>query len=368
MRRRHRYISVILGLVPRTQKRRPLRARTAGAVLLLTALAVAGCSRSGQSAPASTLVYVTNEFSGDLSIVDGATGKVQGTYPLGKRPRGIRLSPDGRMLYVALSGSPVAPPGSDESKLPPPDLGADGVGLFDLASRKLVGVVRGVANPEQLAISRSGLIYAGSEAAGAVVILDPRAHKVVASIPVGDEPEGVALSPDGRFLYVTLEGDDSVAVIDVATRRVIARAPVGGRPRSIAFSPDGARAYVTDELPGAVTEMDARTHRVLRTFPLPGKEPRPMGVVVSPDGSKVYVTTGREGTLVAIDAVSGAAAPPLVVGQRPWGVAISADGRRLFTANGPSDDMTTVDTMTMKVIGRTRLGQRPWGVAAAPAK
>jgi len=340
--------------------------RSASLLLVLAAiLAVAGCSRTGRGAAGSTLAFVTNEFSGDLSVVDGSSGKLLGTYALGKRPRGIKLSPDGRVLYVALSGSPVAPPGTDENKLPPPDHSADGVGMFDLASHKLTGVVRGVANPEQLAVSRSGLIYAGSEDASAVVILDPQERKAVDTIPVGDEPEGVALSPDERFLYVALEGENKVAVVDVTGRRVIARVPVGGRPRSIAFSPDGARAYVTDELQGAVTEMDGRTHQVLRTFPVSGK---PMGVVVSPDGAKVYVTTGREGTLVAIDARSGAVAPAIAVGKRPWGVAISADGRRLFTANGPSNDMTIVDTATMQVIGKTRLNQRPWGVTTAPAK
>ena len=334
-------------------------------LVLGAALALFGCDRGGQGAAGSNLVFVTDEFGGDLGVVDGATGKLEGTYPLGKRPRGIRLSPDGKRLYVALSGSPVAPPGTDESKLPPPDPSADGIGVFDLASRKLTGVVRGIANPEQLVVSRAGLIYAGSEAAGAVVILDPEAKTAVASIPVGDEPEGVALSPDERFLYVTVEGDNAVAVIDVAGRRVIARAKVGSRPRSIAFSPDGSHAYVTCELQGAVTEMDARTHRVLRTFALPGKQPKPMGVVVSPDGSKLYVTTGREGTLVVIDAASGVAGPPLAVGQRPWGVAISPDGRRLFTANGPSGDMTIVDAAAMKLIGKTHIGQRPWGVTAA---
>lgn len=337
-------------------------------LILAAALTLASCSRSGQSAFGSNMVFVTNEFSGDLSIVDGGTGRVIGTYALGKRPRGVKLSPDGRTLYVALSGSPVAPPGTDESKLPPPDRSADGIGRFDLASRKLVGVIRGIVNPEQLAVSRTGLIYAGSEDAGAVIILDPQEPNAVSAIPVGDEPEGVALSPDERFLYVAIEGENKVAVIDVAGRRVITRAPVGQRPRSIAFSPDGSRAYVTDELQGAVTEMDGRTHEVLRTFTVPGQGAKPMGVAVSPDGSKVYVTTGRGGTLVAIDVASGAVSPPLAVGQRPWGVAISADGRRVFTANGPSNDMTIVDAATMQVVGKVRLGQRPWGVLAAPAK
>lgn len=334
---------------------------------LAAATALAGCSQKGRSAAGSNLVFVTNEFSGDLSIVEGATGQVQGTYRLGKRPRGIKFSPDGRTVYVALSGSPVAPPGTDESKLPPPDPSADGIGMFDIASRKLVGVIRGVANPEQLAVSRQGLIYAGSEAASGVVILDPQERKAVQTIMVGDEPEGVALSPDERFLYVAIEGENKVGVIDVATRRVIARVPVGQRPRSIAFSPDGSKAYVTDELQGAVTEMDGRDHQVLRTFMIPGAGAKPMGVVVSPDGAKVYVTTGRGGGLVAIDAASGAVSGPLPVGQRPWGVAISADGKQIFTANGPSNDMSIVDAATMKVTSKVRLDQKPWGVAAAPA-
>ena len=336
--------------------------RRRGLVILAAALALAGCHRQGPAN--SNLVFATNEFSGAISILDGATGKLEGTYPVGKRPRGIKLGPDGHTLFIALSGSPVAPPGADESKLPPPDRSADGIGMFDLGSRKLAGVIKGVVNPEQLAVSRTGMIYAGSEEAGAVIVLDAQEKKAVGSIPVGDEPEGVALSPDERFLYVTIEGENKLAVIDVAGRRVIARVDVGMRPRSVAFSPDGSRAYVTDELQGVVTELDGLTHQVLRTLPLPGKAPRPMGVVVSPDGSKVFVTTGREGSLVALDAKTGAASAPLAVGARPWGVAISPDGKRLFTANGPSNDVSIVDAAKMQVIGKVGVGNRPWGVAA----
>lgn len=53
-------------------------------------------------------VYVTNEQDGTLSVVDGDSLSVIATIPAGKRPRGIRLSPDGKRLYVALSGSPIA--------------------------------------------------------------------------------------------------------------------------------------------------------------------------------------------------------------------------------------------------------------------
>src|SRR3954451_12452258 len=91
-------------------------------------------------------VYVTNERSGDLTVIDGRTDAVLETIPLGKRPRGVQVSPDGRWLYVALSGSPIAGPGVDEKSLPPPDKAADGIGVLDLRSRRLVKTLRGVSD------------------------------------------------------------------------------------------------------------------------------------------------------------------------------------------------------------------------------
>src|SRR2546428_9827801 len=110
-------------------------------LVVVLALAAAGCNRgatppaeTARSAAPSTRIYVTNEASGDLSVIDAASQSVIATIPVGKRPRGIRVSPDKSTLYVALSGSPVAGPGVDESTLPPPDRNADGIGVVDTAS------------------------------------------------------------------------------------------------------------------------------------------------------------------------------------------------------------------------------------------
>src|SRR3954451_9027928 len=60
------------------------------------------------SEPSGYLVCVSNERSGDLSIVRDE--KVIATIPVGKRPRGVHASPDGAFVYVALSGSPITGP------------------------------------------------------------------------------------------------------------------------------------------------------------------------------------------------------------------------------------------------------------------
>ena len=71
---------------------------------------------------------------------------------MGKRARGIHPSADGKLIFVALSGSPFAPPGVDESTLPPPDKSADGIGVFDIAQNKMLRKVPGGSDPEQFAV------------------------------------------------------------------------------------------------------------------------------------------------------------------------------------------------------------------------
>ena len=312
-------------------------------------------------------VFVSNEESGDLTAIDPATNAVVGTLPLGKRPRGIRVSPDGTRLYAALSGSPAAPPGVDERTLPPADKSADGIGVVDTWALRLLTVIKGPSDPEQLSLSRDGAwLFVANEDNGKATTIEVASGRTVAEFPVGGEPEGVTTSPDGRFVYVTSEEEGNVTVIDVAAQKVVAQFPAGARPRDSAFSPDSRRAYVTAENGKTVSVVDTARHRVVRTITLEGENTRPMGLAVSPDGARLYVTTGRGGTVLVLDTATYTVTGSVAVGARPWGIAMSPDGSRLYTANGPSNDVSVVDTATLTVIAKVAVGTRPWGVAIAP--
>lgn len=328
------------------------------------AVAASGCQ---PSAPKTFRVYVTNETAGTLSVIDGASLKLVASTPLGKRPRGLAADPHGGRLIVTLSGSPIAPPGVDERTLPPPDRAADGIGLFDTRHDRMMRILHGVDNPEQAAVSARGIIYAPCEARGSLVVIDEASGGKLAELPVGEQPEGVALSPDGERVYVALEGEDKLAVAAGDATSVLKRIPVGARPRSVAVSKDGRRIYVADETGRAVTVIDAAALVVTATIGLPEADAKPMGVALSPDGGRVYVTTGRGGKLVAVDAANNTILGSVAVGARPWGVAVSPDGRYVFTANGPSNDVTVVSADRLKVISKIKAGERPWGVAVAPA-
>src|SRR5262245_58695272 len=325
-----------------------------------------GCSRTGTSGGPGRAyrIYVTNERSGDLSVIDAATHEVIATVPLGKRPRGIHASKDGQTIYVALSGSPIAPPGVDESKLPPPDKQADGIGVFDVRENKLVRIISGGSDPEEFDLSKDGtLLYCSNEDAGQMSIIDIAAGRVVASIPVGEEPEGVSTSPDGKFAFVTSEAGGTIAVIDTEARKAIKTFPVGNRPRHVAFFHDGSKAYVTRENDGVISVMDTVKYQPIETIDLcvPGQI-KPMMVVLSPDATKASVTSGRGKKLFIVDTSTNMVTASIEVGDRPWGVTLSPDGKTLYTANGPSNDVSVVDLATQTVVKKIKVGESPWGV------
>ena len=352
---------------------------------ILGLLMLSSCSRASQpadTAPSSAAttaaapapatgtagrVFVTNEGSGDISVVDVGTAQVVATIPVGKRPRGIRASADGRLLYVALSGSPIAPPGVDEDSLPPPDKAADGIGVVDVATLRLQRVVKGGSDPEQTAITNDGSrLFVANEDVGEVSVIEIASDTVIATLKVGGEPEGVDLRPDGGVVYVTSEEDNQVAVIDAAALKVVATIKVGPRPRSTAFLPDSSRAYVSSENGGSIAVIDARTHKLLETITLSGEMMRPMGVVATADGRQILVTTGRGKMLVVIDVATNQPVGTVEVGQRPWGVAVTPDGATAFTANGPSNDLSIVDVAARSVKAKVRVGERPWGAVFLP--
>src|SRR4051812_43891178 len=176
-------------------------------------------------------LYVTNEQSGDLSVIDIDKGEVVTTIKLGKRPRGIAASPDGTKLYIALSGSPAAGPGVDEKTLPPPDRSADGIGVVDLKAGKLLTVIKSGTDPEQVAVSHDGkTVFVANEDAGQLTFIDAGTNMISGTVKVGDEPEGITVTPDDKRVYVTSEDAGAIFVVDIEQKKLVKPVTVGPRP------------------------------------------------------------------------------------------------------------------------------------------
>ena len=313
--------------------------------------------------------YVSNEDDGTVSVVDTQRLESVATIAVGKRPRGMALSRDGKQLFVVVSGVPKCPPPlTDEqcAKLPR-EPKADAIVIVDTVGLRAARVLKGVTDPERIELSRDEhTLFVTDEDASRVSVIDLARGKSIASIPVGHEPEGVRLAPNGQWLLVTSESNNNVAIIDAATRKVLHTVLVGTRPRDIAFATDSSAAFVTGEADGSVYRITLPDGAPATQLTQLRKEARPMGIVMDAPRERLYVSTGRGGTVAVIAVADGKLVKEVPVGARPWGLALTPDGRRLVSANGSSGDITVLDTDTFAVLGKVSVGHGPWGVVIGP--
>jgi YVTN family beta-propeller protein len=338
------------------------------------ACAFAFCAPASLQA-AGFQVWVTNERSGDVTVINGSDFSVAATIAVGKRPRGIHVSPDGKLVYVALSGTPIEAPPQIDAKGNPvfqrkkddddenADKSADGIGVLDVATHKLHAKLNAGSDPEEFALSKDGRrIYISNEDTKSASVINIASGKLEHIVPVGQEPEGVTTTPDGKQFYVTCEAGGDIYVVDAAAYSSIAHFKVNGRPRSVAFLSDGSVGFIPSESAGELNIVDSINAKVRKTIALPAGS-RPMKAILSPDQTRLYLSNGRAGTISVFDSHSYQLLDTIKVGARPWGIGISPDGKLLFSANGPSNDVSVVDLKTNKEIARVKAGSSPWGVA-----
>jgi YVTN family beta-propeller protein len=142
-----------------------------------------------------------------------------------------------------------------------------------------------------------------------VINVQNDANQKVAEIPVGEEPQNLAIHPNGQVVYVSNTVSGAISVIDAASRRVVDTIRVGTEPYGIALTPNGRKLYVANARSNDVSVIDTATNCVIKKITGVGDEPR--GVAITSDGDgddndeKVYVTqflaVDRPNTIIGAD-------------------------------------------------------------------
>ncbi|MFH8801293.1 cytochrome D1 domain-containing protein [Streptomyces sp. NPDC017936] len=313
--------------------------------------------------------------------------------PTGRKPPcSPEPSPPTDLLPPAEPGEPTGPPLEPP---PPPEADKARPRLGSRRARIIAGVVAGVLaaggvgvyltqsgssgpepvtsirvgnSPQGVAMSLDGRRgYVANLNSGSVSVIDTLTNRTEDHpIPVGKNPRDVAVSPDKRQVYVANLGSDSVSVIDTLTDRVDRTIPVGSTPAGVTVSRDGRWVYVALSRPGSVgsvSVIDTATNRVAHTIPV-GKDPQ--GVTVSPDKRRVYVTNYGSDSVSVIDTATNRVDRTIPVGKVPTGVTVSPDERRVYVTNFYSDSVSVIDTATNRVARTVRVGHGPRGVAVSP--
>ena len=177
----------------------------------------------------------------------------------------------------------------------------------------------------------------------------------------------MAITPDGRALYVTNGGSGTVTPISTATNKAGRPIKVGLGPDSIAISPNGKTAYVGNVGSQTVTPINIATNRAGRairvavTFGLFGCT----AIVFTADGRTAYAM-GAGNQVTPINTAAGRAGRPIRVGLFPTCLAIARNRGTLYVVNRDSNTVTPISTATNKAGRAIRVGLSPVAIAITP--
>ena len=231
------------------------------------------------------------------------------------------------------------------------------------------------------------LVWSGATlAADTVSVLDAASFKTFSNVRVGKMPHNVQISPDGKVVWVTNNGEpDQVAAsvhkemvkgehgamatagavwaIDTSNNAVIAKVPVGMHPAHVVVSPDGRFAYVTNGGDNTVSVIDTAAQRLVATIPV-GQFPH--GLRISPDGKQAYVANLKGGTISVIDTASQKEIAQIPAGKGPARVGFTPDGRFVLVSLSEENAVAVIDPATRKVIRKVAVGTVPIQLYVTP--
>src|SRR6476646_2091275 len=236
--------------------------------------------------PVTKKVYVTNEFSNTLSVINGVTDSKADTISVGSFPYGVAVNPFNDRVYVTNRGSNT-------------------VSVIDgPTSTKLSNIIVG-NSPVGIAVNpSSNWIYVANINSGTISVMDGITNKVTDTITVGNSPVGVSANTLTNMIYVTNHASNSISVIDGKTNKVTGTITVGTSPEGASANPVTNKVYVTNIQSSTVSVIDGKTNRVVNTIIVNPSLGRPKTLGDPVLNMPILVKFPLIASLVAVNSVS----------------------------------------------------------------
>lgn len=281
--------------------------------------------------PDGRLLIIANRDGGDISVIERASGKVIKRVKIGKNPEFVRIL--GNRAFISFEPSAKAGPPPKEA--PRPEIKADGKDDDDDREPAKIAVV------------------------------DLRKLALVRQITGGPETEGIEFSPDGRTILVTNEADNTVTAHSIASGKLlktVSTEQYGKRPRGIKVSPDGMHYVVTLEYGDNFLVLDNKL-KPIRAVPT-GKTP--YGVSFDREGKRIFIAASKEKKLQVFDAKSLEKIAEMPSGERCWHFTFTPDDSQILLACGRSNDIHVFDARTYAPVKQISGKSLPWGIVTWP--
>lgn len=216
-------------------------------------------------------------------------------------------------------------------------------------------------SPAGMAVRPDGsFVYVADRGSNSLAVMDMATYTVASVVAVGPTPGDVAITPDGTFAYVTNEdlngysAVDTVSVIDLNTNAVVASVEVGNGLADVAIGSDGHFAYVANFLSNSVSVIDVTSNTVAATIPVVS----PSSIAVDREGKLAYVTSQEVDQLAVIDLAARRVAATIPAGHQPTWVVLTPDGARAYVVNRFSGYLSLIDLTTLELKATMSFGRR----------
>ncbi len=204
-------------------------------------------------------------------------------------------------------------------------------------------------------------VYTANESSNTVTVLDGDTYQVIGDIEtLNYGAHDLALSRDGKQLWVTNLANGRVSVIDTESRKTIASIYTGTRAHVVALTNNNKHAWVANISDNTISIIDTTIFRILGTIPV-GKGP--MGIAFSRDGKFAYVST-QDKMVNIIDTSAHQVIKQIPVGPNPHFLTLGPDGN-IWGTNTGSNDIYVIDTTTNEIAKTIEVGPAPQQIAFA---
>ena len=306
-------------------------------------------------------LIVLNKSAHEAVVVHPTSKETLTRFATGQGPHEVAVSADGSRAYVSDYGAYAV--FKDGSRSGP----GKTITVLDLKGGKVAATwdLGDYTKPHGIAVSRDGKsVWVTVEGAKAVLELDAATGKVRKAWKTGqDVSHMVVATPDEKKLYVANIGSGSATVIDRASDAV-KHMKTGEGAEGIDVSPDGKEVWVGNRAANTVSVISTASDEVVASFESGGQ--MPIRVKFTPDGKHALVSNARSASVSVFEAATRKLVEKVEVGAVPVGIQLTPDGKTAFVANTNDDKVSVIDVASRKVVASFSPGKEPDGMAWVP--
>jgi YVTN family beta-propeller protein len=263
----------------------------------------------GIAVSAEGTMFATRLDAAAVTRFEVASGARTADIGVGSVPTDVAFSPDGRFAYVTNQGS-------------------GNIGVIEVAASRQITTIQVEGAPFRVVVSRDGSTVIASSNADKIFVIDAATRLVVRSVSVCADPNGLAINKSGRLLHVGCPTDGRLMTVDLQSFGVT-RSAQSAAVQEILLSPDEQELYVA-RLSGGLEIRRASDLTLIATV---DNVPSTFGMALSPDGMQLYATETLLGTVAVIDRGSRQRVATIQTGGAPRRVAFSRRGDTAVVAN-----------------------------------